>query len=477
MTERPAQRPAGLDPSESEKIMKKIRTATIGLAIAAAGLLLAQDQDELRSLLLNRTDEAHKAVGIVAGLVDATGERFTTTGATAPGGTVAPDADTIFEIGSITKVFTSLVLADMVVRGEVRLDDPVAKFLPKTVRVPGREGREITLLDLSNQVSGLPRLPDNLKPADPGDPYADYGPARLYEFLSGYTLTRGIGEKYEYSNLGVGLLGHALALKAGVSYEELVRRRVLEPLGMTDTTMTLTEAQERRLAKGTGPSLQPVKNWRLDALAGAGALRSTGRDMLKFLTAAMGLRETPLRPAFDLMLEKRRPTGTPDLDIAMGWHIWTKYGTEIVWHNGGTGGYRSFAGFVPKTKTGVVVLCNTSFGVDDLGLHALEPKWPVARFRPPVERKPVAVDENVLQGYVGEYELRPDFTLTVTRSGGRLYMKATGQPMFEYVAASATEFFRTAGDIRITFLKDPSGAVTGLVLYQDGFDSEAKKVK
>ena len=111
-------------------------------------------------------------------MVDATGERFIATGATAPGGTVAPDADTVFEIGSITKVFTSLVLADMVVRGEVRLDDPVAKFLPKTVRVPGRDGREITLLDLSNQVSGLPRLPDNLKPADPGDPYADYGPAQ-----------------------------------------------------------------------------------------------------------------------------------------------------------------------------------------------------------------------------------------------------------------------------------------------------------
>ena len=457
--------------------MKRARAGTIGLVIAAAALLGSQDPGELRSLLLNRTDEAHKAVGIVAGLVDATGERFVATGATAPGGTVAPDAHTLFEIGSITKVFTSLVLADMVVRGEVKLDDPVAKLLPGTVRVPGRNGREITLLDLSNQVSGLPRLPNNLKSADPQDPYADYGPDELYEFLSGYTLTRDIGEKYEYSNLGVGLLGHALALKAGVSYEELVRRRVLEPLGMTDTTMTPTDAQKKRLAAGNNPMLRPIRNWHFDALAGAGALLSTGRDMLKFLTAAMGLRETPLRRAFDLMLEKRRPTGTPDLDIAMGWHIWTRYGTEIVWHNGGTGGYRSFAGFDPKTKTGVVVLCNTSFSVDDLGLHALEPKWPVAKFKLPVERKPVAVDENVLEGYVGEYELQPGFTLTVTRTGGRLFMKATGQAMFEYLAASATEFFRTAGDIRITFLKDTSGAVTGLMLYQDGFDREARRIK
>ena len=457
--------------------MKKTRAGTIGLIIAAAALLASQDPGELRSLLLNRTDETHKAVGIVAGLVDTAGERFIAAGATAPGGIVAPDADTIFEIGSITKVFTSLVLADMVVRGETRLDDPVAKFLPKTVKVPSRGGREITLLDLSNQVSGLPRLPDNLKPADPEDPYVDYGPARLYEFLSGYTLTRDIGEMYEYSNLGVGLLGHALALRAGVSYEELLRRRVFEPLGMADTMITLTEAQKKRLATGSSLLLRPIGNWRFDALAGAGAILSTARDMTRFLTAAMGLRETPLRKAFDLMLQKRRPTGTPDLDIAMGWHIWTTYGTEIVWHNGGTGGYRSFAGFDPKTKTGVVVLCNTSFGVDDLGLHALEPKWPVGRFRPPDERKPVAVDENVLQGYVGEYELRPGFTLTVSRTGGKLFLRATGQAMFEYAAASPTEFFRTAGDIRITFVKDPTGAVTGLRLYQDGFDREAKRIK
>ncbi len=457
--------------------MKNARIGFIGLAVAAAVLLAAQDLGEMRSLLLNRTDETHKAVGIIVGLVDATGRCFIATGATAPGGSTAPDPNTVFEIGSITKVFTSLVLADMVERGEVKLDDPVAKYLPPTVRVPGRDGKVITLLDLANQVSGLPRLPANLKPADPGDPYADYGPAQLYEFLSGHTLTREIGEKYEYSNLGVGLLGHALALKAGVSYEDLVRRRLLEPLGMSDTAITLSESMKGRFATGTGPSLRPVKPWTLDALAGAGALRSTANDMLSFLTAAMGLRETPLRKAFDLMLQKRRPTGTPDLEIGLGWHIWKKYGTEIVWHNGGTGGFRSFAGFDPAKKTGVVVLCDTSFGVDDLGLHALEPKWPAGRFRPPIMQEPVAVDEIVLQGYVGVYELGPNFELTVSRSGGKLFMKATGQPMFEYLAASPTEFFLTRADIRITFLKDSSGAVTGLVLYQDGIDREAKKIK
>jgi len=457
--------------------MRRSRVIMIGLIAAAAGLLAAQNVEDLRSLLINRTVETKKAAGIILGLVDASGRSFTASGATAPGVTAAPDADTVFEIGSITKVFTSLVLADMAVRGEVKLDDPVAKFLPQAVRVPKQEGREITLLDLSTQVSGLPRLPGNFKPADPGNPYRDFGPAQLYDFLSGYTLTRGIGEKYEYSNLGAGLLGHALARKAGLSYEELIRRRVLEPLRMDDTAITLTETQKGRLATGTNPALRPVKAWEFDALAGAGALRSTASDMLAFLTAAVDLRQTPLRAAFDLMLRARRPTGTPGLEIAMGWHIWKNYGTEIVWHNGGTGGFRSFAGFNPAKKTGAVVLSNTSFSVDDLGLHALDPQWPAARFKPASERRAVPVDESVLQRYVGEYELRPGFTVAVTQTGGRLYIRPTGQPLLAFQAESPTEFFSVSGDIQITFVRNVSGAVTHLVLHQNGFDREARKIK
>ena len=456
--------------------MKPFRKTAIGLAIAAAALFGAQDLGELKTLLLNRTGESRKAVGISVGLVDATGERFLAAGATAPGGSVAPDADTVFEIGSITKVFTSLVLADMVVKGEVKLEDPVAKLLPATVKVPERDGRQITLIDLSNQVSGLPRMPDNFKPADMGDPYIDYGPAQMYEFLAKVQLARGIGEKYEYSNLGVGLLGHALALKAGMSYEELVRKRVLEPLGMTDTAIALPERLKARLATGTGPNLSPVKNWNFDAIAGAGALRSTARDMLKFLTAAAGLRETPLRGAFDLMLKTERPTGVADLTIGMAWHIWRKYGTEIVWHNGGTGGYRSWAGFDPIKKAAAVVLCNTSFGVDDLGCWTLEPKWPVARFKPPVARTAIAVDDKTLQAYVGEYELQPGLTAVVTVVNGKLHVKTAGQAEVEYLPWSPAEFFRPGGR-EITFYRDAAGAVTHFVLYYEGLEHEAKKIK
>jgi CubicO group peptidase (beta-lactamase class C family) len=456
--------------------MRSLRKLPIGLVIAAAMLFGAQDLGELKALLLNRTDENPKAVGIVVGLVDATGERFLASGVTAPGGTAVPDADTVYEIGSITKVFTSLILADMAGRGEVKLDDPVAKFLPPTVKVPERDGKKITLLDLSNQVSGLPRMPDNFKPADMGDPYADYGPPQLYDFLSRYQLPRGIGEKYEYSNLGVGLLGHALALKAGMSYEELVRRRVLEPLGMNDTAIALPERLKARLATGTGPNLSPVKNWSLDALAGAGALRSTARDMLKFLTAAAGLRETPLRAAFDLMLKTERQTGAADLTIGLGWHIWRKYGTEIVWHNGGTGGYRSWAGFDPGKRSAAVVLCNTSFGVDDLGCWTLEPKWPVARFRPAVARTAIELDDKALQAYAGEYEIEPGVTVVITLSDGKLRVKSPNQPDAIYQPWSPAEFFRLGGR-EITFYKDAAGAVTHLVLRHEGLEHTAKKIK
>jgi len=456
--------------------MKRSLPILILAGLALALFAGAPDLGELESLLLNRTGDNHKAVGIVLGLLDATGERYLASGATAPGGTVAPDADTVFEIGSITKVFTSLVLSDMVVRGEVALDDPVAKFLPATVKLPERDGRKITLLDLSNQVSGLPRMPDNLKPADMGDPYVDYGPAQMYEFLAKIQLTRGIGEKYEYSNLGVGLLGHVLALKAGMSYEELVRKRILEPLGMNDTVIALSDRLKTRLATGTGPNLSPVKNWNFNALAGAGALRSTARDMLKFLAAAMGLRDTPLRPSFDLMLNSERQTGAVDLTIGMGWHIWRKYGTEIVWHNGGTGGYRTWAGFDPAKKSAAVVLCNTSFGVDDLGCHALEPKWPVGRFKPAVARTAITLDEKALQAFVGEYELEPGVTVVIAQSGGSLRIKSPNQPEAVYQPWSPTEFFRPGGR-ELTFHKDAAGAVTGFVLYSEGLEHEAKKVK
>ena len=410
--------------------------------------------------------ESGRAVGMVTGVIDEKGRQVVASGKVSLDGTQQPDGDTVFEIGSVTKVFTSLILADMIEKDEVKPDDPVSKFLPATVKVPSRNGREITLLDLSMQVSGLPRLPDNLKPADPANPYADYDAAKLYEFLSRYTLTRDPGEKYEYSNLAVGLLGHALALKAGMSYEELLRRRIFDPLGMSGTSITLSEAQKKRLAPGYDGGLKPVKNWDFAVLAGCGAVRSTVNDMLKFVAANLELTDTPLKFAVRRMRAVTKGIGAPDLEIGMAWHVFTKFDTRIWWHNGGTYGYRSFVGFNPAKKEGVVLLCNTFMDNDDLGKHVLESRYPVTTFH-----KEVQVDAAVLEPYVGEYELTPAFKITVTREAARLFAQATGQPRFEIFAQSESEFFLKVVDARITFLKD------GLILHQGGVDQKAKKVK
>jgi len=439
--------------------------------VAPTFVLYAADMPEIRSLIANRVDTG-RAVGIVVGVIDQGGRQTAAAGKISRESPGVPDGDTVFEIGSVTKVFTSLALADMIERGEVKADDPVAKYLPADLKMPGRNGREITLLDLSMQVSGLPRLPDNLKPADAANPYADYDAPKLYEFLSRYTLTRDPGEKYEYSNLGVGLLGHALARKAGVSYEELLRRRILEPLGMNSTSIVLSGPQKRRVAPGYDGSLQPVKNWDFDVLAGCGALRSTVNDLLKFVAANLELTDTSLRPAMRRMRSMRKETGVPDMQIAMAWHIYTKFGGDIYWHNGGTFGYRSFVGYQPEKKQGVVVLCNTFMDNDDRGRHILESRYPVETFQ-----KETQVTPEVLERYVGEYQFTPAFKIAVTREGARLFAQATGQPRLEVFAASKNEFFLKVVNARITFVEDGEGKVSGLTLHQNGMDQKAPKVK
>jgi CubicO group peptidase (beta-lactamase class C family) len=162
---------------------------------------------------MQRVDEFHQSVGIVVGMIGPDGRKVVSYGALEKGDPRALNGDTVFEIGSVTKVFTSLLLSDMVQRGQVALTDPVSKYLPAGVKMPQRNGKQITLLDLATHTSGLPRIPGNFKPKDPANPYADYSVAQLYEFLASYELPRDIGAQYEYSNLGGGLLGHVTAVR------------------------------------------------------------------------------------------------------------------------------------------------------------------------------------------------------------------------------------------------------------------------
>lgn len=452
--------------------------ATVAFAQSAkesSPMPAVSSDSDIQQILVDRIDKQHQSVGIVVGLIGPDGRRVIAYGHLEKNDPRPLNGDTVFEIGSATKVFTSLLLADMVHRGEVSLDDPVSKYLPPNVKMPERGGKSITLVDLATHTSGLPRLPSNLTPKDPANPYADYSVDQLYQFLSGYTLTRDIGSKYEYSNLGGGLLGHALARRAGVDYETLVRTRICDVLGMKDTRITLTPEMKTRLAVGHNQSLDSVPNWDLPTLAGAGALRSTANDMLTFLAANLGYVKSPLAPAMADMLKVRRPTGQPGLEIALGWHILTADGKEIIWHNGGTGGYRSFIGFDPKAGIGVVALSNTStpVGVDDIGRHLLDANAPLAQ--PPKTHTEVSIDPKLFDSYIGNYELAPNFVITITRDGDQLFGQATNQPKFQLFPEGERDFFLKVVDAQITFVTDSQGKATELILHQGGIDQHAKR--
>ena len=278
-------------------------------------------------------------------------------------GTAKPDS--IFEIGSISKTFTGLLLAQMVEQGLVKLDEPVRQLLPAGT-VPKPEGAEITLLDLTTQHSGLPRMPDNFKPASPDNPYADYGSTNLYQYIAGHGLGKAGTPDFLYSNLGVGLLGQALANRAGETYPALLEQQVTAPLGLYDTVVSLSATQHARFIQGHAADHSAAHAWDLDALAGAGAIRSTANDMLTYLEAQLHPDKIPSShapktrtlPAALKLTHELRADVPGGMKIGFGWFCNTATGT--YWHNGGTGGYSSYAFFNPKEDYAGVVLFNTT---------------------------------------------------------------------------------------------------------------------
>jgi CubicO group peptidase (beta-lactamase class C family) len=319
-------------------------------------------------------------------------------------------------------------------------------------------------------------MPSNFAPKDPNNPYADYTVKQMYDFLSSYTLPRDPGKQYEYSNLGMGLLGHALALRAGLSYEALVTKRILEPLGMRDTRIALTPSMTARLAQGHNEGGQPVANWDLPTFAGAGAIRSTADDMLRFLAAALDTTTGPLARDLALAEVPRRPvTDNGKLRIGLGWHVLTGPGGEIVWHNGQTGGYHAFIAVNHATGANVVILSASAADIDDIGMHLIDARFPLRE--PKKVHVEVAIDPSMLDQYVGVYEFAPTFSITVTKDGTSLWAQATGQGKVQLFPESPTDFFLKALEASVSFVKDASGAVTTMVLHQGGMDQNGKRVR
>lgn len=398
---------------------------------------------------------------------------FTNFGNTRLTNGVAVDKNTVYEIGSISKVFTTIILADEVLKGNMNLSDPVAKYLPLTAKIPEKNGKQITLKDLATHTSGLPRMPSNFNPKNLSNPFADYTNDMMFQFLADYQLPREVGASYEYSNLGMGLLAHILELHTSKSFEDLVIERIANPLGMQDTREHLTESMKSRLAVGHNDELKETANWDFAALSGAGALKSTVTDMVKFIKANFVIDDSDLSKA--MQLSHKLAYENEDFSIGLGWHY--SNNGETIWHNGGTGGYRAFAGFNKNTKQAVVILTNSVYNINAAGFNSLGESQELVVPKKVEYPDIVEVSDEVLESYVGKYQLTPAFFITITKKGKQLYGQATGQSEFELYPSSKTEFFLKVVEAKVSFKLDELGNVSSLVLHQGGQEIPGEKVE
>jgi CubicO group peptidase (beta-lactamase class C family) len=345
---------------------------------------------EIAKILAERVDIRRESVGIVVGTIGPHGRTIVAHGKFGANDPRKVDGNTVYEIGSITKGFIGLLLADMVASSEVGHDDPLAKYMPEGVTVPGRAGKSITLADLATHRSSLPSLPDDLEPTNALNPYGD---------------------------------------------------------------------------------LQPVPNWDLPAIAGAGALRSSANDLLNLLAMAVSTEKSPLTDAIAAASVKRKPVND-GTQVGLAWMITESASGDIVWHSGGTGGFVSFFGFHPASRTGVVVLSNSDADVNDIGMHLLNRDIPLSEPKPkPVE---AVIDPKLLDSYVGRYQLAPKMVFDNTRDGDTLFAQLTDQPRLRLFPEGGHRFFYKDVEAAITFTRTDASPSPSLTLHQFGENISAR---
>jgi CubicO group peptidase (beta-lactamase class C family) len=388
-----------------------------------------------------------------------------------------PDGDTLFEIGSISKVFTGLLLADAVVRGELSLETTVAELLPDDIDLDV-VGRPITLLDLSTHTSGLPRMPHNFAPADPARPFEDYDVALLLECMDEVAPQRAPEVSYEYSNLAVGLLGWLVAQNAESDYETLLTERVLEPLGMHDTALVLEPRLAARFAPPHNTDGEASAAWKLGSLKGAGGIRSSARDMLRFARFAVGElepvgSETLTRALAVSMIPRRDVSGDGSMRIGLGWHI--NIDEDVWWHNGQTGGYHAMLQVIPDADVAVLGLSNTANGVIEQVVNGLMVEWlggdSLNVQLPHFEQ----LEPGALKRLVGRYSHALLGTLDVTRTDDRLYAQLPNQPAFRIWPESKVWFSYRGVDARLLFLGH-EGPASEVRLYQNGAEMPFERI-
>jgi D-alanyl-D-alanine-carboxypeptidase/D-alanyl-D-alanine-endopeptidase len=448
----------------------KLAIIILAMMTLHSGLLFASvDTEIIQQIIKHKLQQEKSAVGVSIAIIENGEVKYLNYGAADLGSQQQVTANTLFEIGSISKTFTSMALASMVKEGKVKLSDPAQKYLPSAVKMPIRNAQEITLLSLANHTSGLPRLPSNMPFGDPADPYADYTVELMYEFLNNYELPRDIGEQLEYSNLAVGLLGHVLGLIDNKSYEQVISDRVFKPLGMSSSFVDVPDSHLAELSNGYDAGLKQAKHWQLPTLSGAGAIKSNIKDMAQYL-------KVNLKADLDfIQLTHKQTTGFDNKGpkVGLAWFTSEHKKSSYLWHNGGTGGFRSFMGFDQSNNKGIVILENTVNGMDSLGNAYLQ--GTLAQLKSDIFDV-IMVDETKLARLNGDYEIAPGFILTVTNQQQQLFIQATGQASLKVTAKSDLVFVQTAAGAKITFELNEKGDVFALILDQGGLKTNAPKL-
>ena len=416
---------------------------------------------------------ASDTVGLAAVQVGPAGMRLHILGLRRQGEPGPVTTQTVFEWGSLTKAFVALVLADGVLRGEWALDDPVEAGLPEGLKLRDRDGAPLRLIDLATHRSGLPRMPTNIGRKELGDPYPHYNEVRLNSFLRTWRPGHARGERFEYSNLGYGLLSRVLAQHSGQSLDSLLASRVLGPLGMngvrirrplsgTDdlaaigASIQAMRAASARDASGHGADRQPVSPWSFDVLAGAVGLVGPVEPLGRFMQAALCLIDHPLREAFALCLQQRTEGEHPLRPFGLAWELGPMVGRQsqrmLFNQDGATAGFSSSLWIEPARQRGAAVLANTFVETRGLALQGLDAdirSEDFARMQLPAE---------ALLPLVGRYVLDPRYALDIRSRAGRLFAQGTGQVEFELLPMAPRRFFTRHNKLEVEFEDNPQPA-------------------
>jgi serine-type D-Ala-D-Ala carboxypeptidase/endopeptidase len=450
----------------------------------------------IKEILTQRIDTDRQSVGLAAIIVEGDQVRISTHGAMGLENAAPITADTLFEIGSITKTFTALLLADMVIKGEVKLDDPVEKWLPgwpksglRGLKVRDHAGSPIRLVDLATHRSGLPRIPDNMPNGTRADPYVDYRERELLAYLKSREVqmetdagktSKKRDEAYAYSNLGFGLLGYVLARAADMTYPELLQKRVLTPLALSSTYLNVPRSEFSRFSNAhyldRDATLKQNRHWHFDVIAPAGALVMSARDMGRFAQAASGAIDTPLKAAFLLAQQRHGDGMSPKNPQGLGWIIAPINERTVFNHDGMTGGFTASMWVDPERKSAVAVLANANVPVTDIALNLLEPSIPLKNLAA-MRAAAVAVDAKTMAQYVGTYQLQPNFAVTIRLRNDKLFAQATGQGEFELFGKSDSTFFARITPLEIAFEDVKDGKAMRFQLTQGGSTRPAVRVE